>query len=137
MKTRLFLLPVILLMNTLMVYGQGTLVIDQQTRPASFGEAYYVIQTYSPIGQSFTPTMSSVGYVSLDLADNNPGNGLGATLYVNVCSGSIAGPVLESSTPVSMSDSSAGETVFLFPTAVSLTPGTTYYLEVNVQSGDQ
>jgi len=134
LKKAPFLFPVILLMNVLMVHGQG--IVDQQTRPPSFGEAYYVIQSYSPIGQSFTPGSNSVGYVSLYLADENPGNGLGATLYVDLRSGSITGPILSSSALVSMTDSSGGAANFFFPTAVPVTPGTTYYFDVNVQSGD-
>jgi hypothetical protein len=135
MKIKSFLLSAIVLLKISTVHGQGT--VDQQAAPPGLGEANLVIQSYSPIGQSFTPAMNSVEYVALEVGDGNRGNSLGATLYVNLCSGSISGPILESTTPVSLPDSSGGLTYFLFPTAVSLTPGTTYYFNVNVQSGDQ
>ncbi len=69
-------------------YAQGTFLYDQQSStnetPTS-GGAQPVIQQSTPIGQSFTPAFSAVGFVRLKLYDVNPNNGLGATLYVNLC----------------------------------------------------
>jgi hypothetical protein len=118
-------------------HGQGTLVVDQQTEPVGFAEGPVVIQSYSSVGQSFTPGLNSIGYVALALADNTPGIG-SATLYVNLRSGSVTGTILDSTTPVFMpADTGYVITDFYFPAAVSLTPGTTYYFDVNVQSGSQ
>ena len=72
-------------------HGQGTLVADQQSGP-NLGNGLD-IQTYSTIGQSFTLGLNSIGYVTLALADENSGNGLGAALYVNLLSGSINGTI--------------------------------------------
>jgi hypothetical protein len=90
------------------------------------------------MGQSFTPSLSSVGFVQLDISDGHPNNGLGATLYVNLRSSSITGAVLSSSAPVFMPEtpSGGGVTNFFFSAPAAVVPGTTYFFEVVVQSGD-
>jgi len=112
--------------------GQGTLIYDQSsaTNPAAGGGGA-PIQEDQPMGQSFTPTLSSIGFVQLDFIDINPGNSLGATVYVNLWSGSISnGTLLSSTDPVFIPDGASHlVTNFLFSTAVTLTPGTTYYLQ--------
>ena len=94
------------------------------------------IQGNGPFGQSFTPSLSAVGFIRLNLQDLNANNGLGATLYVNLRENSITGNVLSASSPVFMPNSYVGFTNFIFPTAVSVTPGVVYYFEPIVQSGD-
>jgi hypothetical protein len=119
--------------------AQGTFQYDQQSLNHSIGaNVLYNIQPNGPIGQSFTPLLSSVGFVQFDLYDGHPNNGLGATLYINLRSNSISGPVLSSTDPVFLPDtvSGGGVTNFLFSTAVAVAPGTTYFFEVVVQSSD-
>jgi hypothetical protein len=112
--------------------GQGTLIYDQSsaTNPAAGGDGA-PIQEDQSMGQSFTPTLSSIGFVQLDFIDINPGNSLGATVYVNLWSGSISnGTLLSSTDPVFIPDGASHlVTNFLFSTAITLTPGTTYYLQ--------
>ena len=79
-------------------------------------------------GQSFTPSLSSVGFIRLMFS-----GGGGATVYVDLRSDSIYGPVLGTSSPVTMGLS--GPQTFYFPTPVSVIPGTTYYFEAVEQSG--
>jgi hypothetical protein len=117
------------------VCGQGNFVYDQSsaTNPASGGNGA-PIQEDQPMGQSFTPTLSSIGFVQLNFVDVHPGNALGATVFVNLWSGSISnGTLLSSTDPVFMPDQASVfarvVTNFFFPNAVALTPGTTYYLQ--------
>lgn len=132
----------LLLVNLLFAFGsrgQGTLVYDQQSSsdetpfPAGGG----IIQQFAPLGQSFTPSLSGIGFVQLKLYDNNPANGLGAALYVNLRAGSITGSLLGVTDVVGLTNGFAGVVNFIFANQADLTPGTTYYLEPVVQSGDQ
>ena len=119
--------------------AQGTFQYDQQSLNHSIGaNVLYDIQGNEPIGESFTPSLSSVGFVQLNPFDSRPNNGLGAMLYVNLRSNSITGPVLGSTFPVFMPEtpSGIGVTNFFFSTPIPVVPGTTYFLEVIVQSGD-
>jgi len=69
--------------------------------------------------------------------DGNLHNSTGAVVYVNLLSGSFTGTVVSSTAPVFMPDNFVGTTNFVFASTVSLTPGTTYYFQPVVQSGDK
>jgi hypothetical protein len=119
-------------------HAQGTFVYDQESssdETALTGAAH--IQFYSSVGQSFTPSLSTVSFVRLRLYDINPGNSLGATLVVNLRSTSMSGPIMGTTTVV-LPDGYGyiGATNFLFATPVSVIPNTTYFFETLVQSGD-
>jgi hypothetical protein len=118
--------------------AQGVFVYDQQSSTNEIPNPILgvIIQQYTPLGQSFTPTFSSIGFVRLKLYDFNPGNGLGASLTLNLRSNSITGPVLAQAVTVTLPDGFADVVVFLFPAPVSLAPGTNYVFEPVVQSGD-
>jgi hypothetical protein len=141
------LAPVILSLLLFMAIGangQGVFIYDQQSADENAdAEEILVLQLNRPMGQSFTPTLSSVGFVRLLLADAGPpGNGLGATVYVNIRVDSIMGPILGATEPVFMRDGfgqgtgNRGYTNCFFSTPVDVTPGETYYFEPVVQSGD-
>jgi hypothetical protein len=135
MKTPCLILCAALL-STFIASGQG-FIYDQQSGTIGTGGGGTFIQEHQPVGQSFTPTLSSIEFVQLAFADGHPGNSLGATVFVNLWSGSISNSTLLSSTdPVFMPDNFLAATSFIFSTPVSLTPGTTYYLQPFVQSGD-
>src|SRR5258708_2607463 len=86
-------------------HAQGTFIYDQQSSTeARQGEANSRIQTDAPVGQSFTPSLTAVGFIRLDLFDAVINNGKGATVYFNLRADSITGTILASSTPVSMPD---------------------------------
>ena len=119
------------------VHAQGTLVYDQQSsadETSPFGSV--PIQAYGTVGQSFTPSLTGVGFVRLRQFDINPGNSVGATLVVDLRSGAINGPVIGTTTPVVLGDGFAGPVSFFFVTAVPVVPNTTYYFQTMVQSGD-
>jgi hypothetical protein len=135
----LYLYP-FLLLAAFSAYAQGTFIYDQQSatneNPIPFGFGS-VIQQGSPYGQSFTPGLSGVDFIRLFLLDANPTNDLGATLYVNLRTNSITGPILATTAAVALPESFDGAVNFLFTNTVALLPGRLYYFEDVVRSGDQ
>jgi hypothetical protein len=119
------------------VQAQGTFIYDQQSvvNDFAFAEGIQTIQSAQPIGQSFTPSLNAVGFVRLALVDSAL-NAVGATVYVNLRSGSITGPILASTEPVGMPDNYGGATTFIFSNPVPVVPGTMLYFQPVVQSGD-
>src|SRR5207244_12889676 len=85
--------------------AQGTLVYDQQSADeSSLMEGGANIQPSEPIGQSFTPALSSIGFIRLFVYDIQLGNNIGATVYINLRTNSVSGPILASTEPVTMPD---------------------------------
>ena len=130
-----------LIIRTLLVlaaycaHGQGTLIFDQQVSPLTPTGVYNNIQP-DPSGQSFIPTLSSVGFAQFYFTDANF-NGVGSTISVNLWSDSLGtGTLLGTSEAVTMPDAFTGASTFLFTTPITVTPGTTYYLQPVIQSGD-
>jgi len=75
--------------------AQGTLVYDQESSSDEvlpFGSV--PIQFYGSVGQSFTPSLSAVGFARLRVFDIDPSSGVGATLVVNLRANAINGPLL-------------------------------------------
>jgi hypothetical protein len=153
MKTTILNLTVALFIAaSLQTHAQGFFyVYDQQsaTGPVSVvgnGNADGINIQREPLTQSFIPTLSAIGFVQFEFEDV-PGNGNnGATVYVNLWSGSPnvnSATLLGSTTPVYMPNGFvnnnlfvAGVTNFSFSSQIALTPGQTYYLQPVVLSGD-
>ena len=130
------LLPLIAVLIPTLGYTQGTFVYDQQSSDETYlGGASVGIRAGQPFGQSFTPVLSSVGFIRLYLSDD-AFNSLGATVFVNLRTNSITGPILASSAPVVVPDHFIGPADFLFSTPVQVTPEVTYYFQPVIQSGD-
>jgi hypothetical protein len=127
-----------LLLAALGACGQGTFIYDQQSATNRSGNYGAAIQQVQPMGQSFIPALSSVGFVQFQFADTLPQDGIGATVCVNLWSDAIGtGTLLGSTTPVYMPDGFYhAVTNFYFSAPISATPGTTYYLQPVQQSGD-
>jgi hypothetical protein len=125
------------LLAALPAAGQGTLIYDQQSSTTNgAGSSTLNFLVDQPMAQGFTPSLSSIGFVQMEFSDPYL-NGLGANVYINVRSDSFTGPVLSATAPVLMPDIVTNEVfTFYFATIVSLTPGTTYYLQPVLQSGD-
>lgn len=135
---------------TIQSRAQGTLVFDQQSAnsPVSTfdnGVDGFYIQT-EPLTQSFVPTLSAIDFVQFEFEDV-PGNGnSGATVYVNLWTGSPninSAALLGSTAPVYMPNGFmnnnlglAGLTTFNFSDTITLTRGQTYYFQPVVLSGD-
>ncbi|MGI8967287.1 MAG: hypothetical protein ACR2H1_14545, partial [Limisphaerales bacterium] len=76
---KLKLISTIFLLTVSFARSQGTFIYDQQSstnenEPGGNG----TIQNLSPLGQSFTPMMTSIGFIRLQFADRNPRNSFGA-----------------------------------------------------------
>jgi len=139
------LLAAMLITASLQTHAQG-LVYDQQsaTSPATAATGFdaFYIQT-EPLTQSFIPALSAIEFVQFQFTDV-PNNGTnGATVYVNLWTGSpnINSATLLGSTatvymPNGFGASSVGVTTFDFSTFITLTLGQTYYLQPVVLSGD-
>jgi hypothetical protein len=132
-------------------HAQGTL-IDQESASGPVqiqgnGNADGLnIQEDSPLLQSFIPELSAVDFISLEFVDI-PGNGTaGATVDVNLYSGSpypqvatLLGTTAAVYMPNGFNNNGlglAGIATFDFLTPITLTAGETYYLEPVVLSGD-
>jgi hypothetical protein len=121
-------------------FGQGTMyVYDQQSSsneaPWPYGSGSTLQQIPPPYGQSFTPALTSVDFIRLNLNDGNVNDGLGATMYINLRSGSLTGAIIGTTAPVTMASFFTGPATFLFPSSIPLVAGDTYYFEPVVQSG--
>jgi hypothetical protein len=119
--------------------AQGTFQYDQQSvfNDTTLGETASGIMANQPMGQSFTPSLSSVDFIRLQLYEGNSGTGPGTGVYLNLRSGSITGPIVSSTAPVFLANGwLAAYVTFTFPTPVPVTPGVTYYFQPIVQSGD-
>ena len=137
MKSPLLLIIIVLL--SFCAQGQGTFVFDQQSStdetPWPNGSGTTIQQITPPYGQSFTPSLSAVDFIRLNLNDPFPANSTGATLFINLKT-SINGSNTASTAAVTLPDSFAGIVDFFFSSSVTLTPGQVYYFQPVVQSGD-
>ncbi len=138
MKTTAFLFFSGCLLQAISVGGQGTVVYDQQS---SIDGIYLEgsiqdVRTIS-VGQSFTPLLDSVGFVRLALIGATHGDTTNGLFYVTMRSGSISGPILGTSSVVTLDPSFTALTSFDFPNPVAVTPGTTYFFDLTIQSGNR
>ena len=130
----------ILLLSACACLGQGTFVFDQQSStdetppPLNAGGAR--IQGYPDygFGQSFTPSLSSVGFIRLLLADANTSDSIGALVYLNLRS-SVNGSIIGTSSSVTMLNGFSGPENFFFSTPVPVAAGSSYYFEAVEQTG--
>ena len=125
--------------TALSALAQGTFLYDQQSStdetPLPYGTGGSLQGSSPGAGQSFTPGLPAIDFVKFMLVDVNPTDGFGTTIYVNLRSSSIAGPIVSTTQPVTTPDGFHGPQTFLFPAGVQLTPTTQYFLEVVPQSG--
>ena len=129
----------VLLLAACCTQGQGTFIYDQQSStyevPPAYGSGPAIQGALPSTGQSFTPSLSGVDFIRLTFNDGDLSDGLGATIYLNLRSTSITGPVLGTTAPVSMPNGFSGVVNFFFPNTVSLAPATVYYFDLGLQSG--
>ena len=130
----------ILLLSACACLGQGTFIFDQQsstdeTAPGvNLAGARMPAYPDSGTGQTFIPSLSSVSFVRLLLSDADTSDSIGAVVYLNLRSG-LDGPVLGTSSSITMLNRFNGAQTFYFPAPVTVTPGSTYYFEAVEQTG--
>jgi hypothetical protein len=109
-------------------------VVDQQSTNLVEGAAF--LQSGQPMGQSFTPSLSWVDSIVLNLYDSDALHNSGATVYVNLRTNSITGTILGSTSPIFLPDGFSGTTNFIFSTSIFLVSGVTYYFQPVILSGN-
>jgi hypothetical protein len=131
MKNNLIML---LLLFTLQAGNcQGVFLYDQQSSDeAVLLEGGNTIQSNQPLGQSFTPALSEVGFIRIYVVDANFQDGLGGTLFLNLRQSSLGGAVLGSTAPVFIPNTSGGFVDFYFSSPIAVTPGQTYFFQPTV-----
>jgi hypothetical protein len=104
---------------------------DQTNTLPPRGKLSHNLLHFSPLGQSFKPTLSTLNFVNL-LTENGD-----ATVKVNIRLGSISGPILGTSQPTVIPFSvSPSVSSFRFSTPVTLIPGDVYVIEPFVVCGN-
>ena len=131
MFTKLIIATTISLLLVEFACAQGTFLYDQQSSDES-----NLMEGGASISdsQSFTPSLSAVGFIRLYVYDGFPGFN-SATIFVNLRKDSVNGAVLASTVTVDLGDGFVGPVDFFFSEPVAVTPGTTYYFDGQVQSG--
>jgi hypothetical protein len=112
-----------------------SLTIDQANTGLPLGTIFQNVGVFSPIGESFTPSLTSLNFVSLLTEE---ASGAPYTLEANIRSSSISGAVLETSDPIVISPPSPTTPVtalFIFSNPVPLVPGNLYVIQVVDLSG--
>src|SRR6266498_576874 len=123
-------LPVftILLLTTSRLSGQG-LLVDQASGTL---DEVVTVTTQIPdnqIAQSFTPSLSAVGFVQFsEVVPAFPGNNA-VTFTVNLREGAYNGPILSSTTPVVLVNHFTQIGTFFYPANIPVTPGQLYFFE--------
>lgn len=133
MNAKIISITIAIFFTTWFALGQG-LIYDQQSTNLIEGAGF--LKSDQPMGQSFTPSLSSIRFISLLLYDSDGLHSSGATVFVNLRSNSITGAIMSSTTPIFLPNLFSGVTNFLFTAAVPIVPGITYYFQPVIQSGD-
>ncbi len=134
MKIKSLVLASLIALATFQALGQGTVIYDQQSSTGPVLEGVnFSLNSGQPLGQSFTPSLSTVGFISLSLSSGTTSGGA----YVDVLlhSGSITGPTIGASEAVFIPINFNGLADFIFDTSPTVTPGTQYYFQPTIQSG--
>ncbi len=96
----------------------------------------YNIEYFRPVGQEFRPSLNALNFVDLMLWDFYGPQGYqygGLKVYIH--QSTIDGPIIGSSSTLTLPFTYEGEGRFTFPALVPLIPGETYVLQVRVVSG--
>ncbi len=137
---RLGLLALIILVVMISPAKADSIMFDQTNTTLPVGTLFQNILVFSPIGQSFTPTLTSVNFVNLltgpaDLTTfTTP-----FTLELNIRTGSISGTILGISQPTTITPPSPFASIvtpFTFATPLTLVPGDLYVMQVVAVSGN-
>jgi len=116
------------LLDSSRILAQG-LLVDQAS-----GTTGELIQNFTQIpdnqiAQSFTPSLSAVGFVQFsENVPAYPGNDQ-VTFVVNLRAGAYNGPILSSTDPVILVKGPIEFGTFYFPQNISVTPGQLYFFE--------
>jgi hypothetical protein len=135
MKLKPLVLLFVVILAKPLALAQGTFVYDQQSADENtYKEGTALIQQNQPFGQSFTPSLSAVGFIQLTIFNGFSGNYSQANIVVNLRSDSVSGQVLGTSQIVSIPGGALffAPVNFIFDSPISVTPGVAYYFQPEV-----
>src|SRR6266516_4005805 len=116
---------------TAQALSQG-LLVDQASGTISEPVTTSTILPTSQIAQSFTPSLSAVGFVQF--SDYISANDSSVVLVINLRQGAYNGPIVSSTDPVFLVNKITQIGIFYFPENVLVTPNQLYFFEPMVQS---
>ena len=126
----------LLLVMTSRLLAQG-LLVDQASGTL---DEVVTVTTQIPdnqIAQSFTPSLSAVGFVQFsEVVPAFPGNNA-VTFTVNLREGAYNGPILSSTTPVVLVNHFTQIGTFFYPANIPVTRGQLYFFEPVIQFSGQ
>jgi hypothetical protein len=108
---------------------------DPAVPPAILGYWTLSYPGADPIGQEFTPSLTSLDFVDLMLYGG--GGTAAGTFQVAIHQGSITSSLVGMSAPTVRSDGAESVTHFDFPSSISLVPNDIYVMELLQTAGDQ
>ncbi len=111
------------------LFAQG-LLVDQAS--GTTGELIQVFTQIpdNQIAQSFTPSLSAVGFVQFKTYAFDDNNGAGVVFAVNLRQGAYDGPILSSTAPVVLVNRLITQVgTFYYPGNILVTPGQLYFFE--------
>src|SRR2546427_9717827 len=111
--------------------GQG-LLVDQASGTLAESIVNALRTPPNDIAQSFTPSLSAVGFVQFRSMATFP-SGSSVTLVVNLREGTYNGPIISSTDPIVIVGF-AGVGTFYFPDNIAVNPGQLYFFQPVVQS---
>ena len=117
----------LLILATASVAAQ-LLQVDQ--RADLYGNQSYGVQTNAPMGQTFTPSSNTVGFVQLRLYSGGP-----SVMHVNLRRGGITGPIIAQSRSARVAAGFQVPIHFDFGTNVPVTAGQLHCVEPVIDSG--
>lgn len=117
---------------------QPGLIVDQANQHYMQG---LNVQSFGPIGESFTPTLNGIQWAAIDLQDSTANPTLGGVFQVKLLQGDgTSGTLLATSAatgvPPGFGPGLGAYAYFYFATEVTLTPGMPYSLILNQLSGE-
>ena len=114
--------------------GQG-LLVDQASGTLSEFVQNGTLIPDNQISQSFTPSLSAVGFVQFsDFISDNSGS---VVVVVSLRQGAYNGATISSTDPVVLVNKFTQITTYYFPDNIAVTPGQLYFFEPVLQSSGQ
>ncbi len=105
--------------------------VDQSHVPDELW-TWFSIRLLGPAGQEFVPQQPAMDVVELWISHGVTGTEPPTDVFARIREGSIGGPILGTSSLVTVLDEHDGPTRFEFAAPVALTPGSTYVVEAVV-----
>jgi hypothetical protein len=116
-------------LNPTPMLGQGTLLVDQASGTLDELIQVFTLIPDNQIAQSFTPSLSAVGFVQLQTVTFQDNNGAGVVFAVNLRQGTYNGPIVSSTDPVVLIRGPIQVGTFSYPDNIPVTPGQRYVFE--------